>query len=333
MGAPLALAAIALRHPQAETFVTETAAALAPESRTIQLTPQDRTPRLGRNALFSIALSLAVIAVVFHEMDGLDMRHLSAMIPASPAFWAVFAASYLITPASEWLIFRRLWRIPAAGLIALLRKKVYNELLLGYLGEAYFYTWARRRVSLDAAPFGAVKDVAILSAMTGNGVTIALLAIMVPFVGTARLGLGQGALDTRMITLSLGVMVLLSAVAMLFRRRVFTLPRAELSMIAQVHLGRIALTTLFNALLWHLALPEVQLSLWLFLATLRLLVSRLPLIPNKDLLFAGVAVLALGLEQDIGALMTLMAGLILAAHLLLGGLLAIRDLTVPEQPA
>lgn len=308
--------------------MTETAAVLAPDTPAIQLTPQDRNPRLGRNALFSIALSLAVIAAVFHEMGGLDMRRLLAMVPESPVFWAVFAASYLVTPASEWLIFRRLWGIPGAGMLALLRKKVYNELLLGYLGEAYFYTWARRRVSLDAAPFGAVKDVAILSAMAGNGVTIALLAVMVPIVGTTRLGL-----DASMVTLSLGMLVVVSAIAMVFRRRVFTLPRAELTMITQIHLGRIALTTLFNAMLWHLVLPEVQLSWWLFLATLRLLVSRLPLIPNKDLLFAGVAVLALGREQDIGALMTLMAGLILAAHLLLGGMLAIKDLTAPEQPA
>lgn len=305
--------------------MTETAAVLAPDAPAIQLTPQDRNPRFGRNALFSVALSLAVIAAVFHELGGLDVRHLSAMVPSSGAFWTVFAASYLVTPASEWLIFHRLWSIPGSGMIALLRKKVYNELLLGYLGEAYFYTWARRRVSLDAAPFGAVKDVAILSAMTGNAVTLALLAVMIPVVGTTRLGL-----DTGMITLSLGVMVLVSAIAMILRRRVFTLPRADLVMIARVHLGRIVLTTLFNAVLWHLVLPEVQLSWWLFLATLRLLVSRLPLVPNKDLLFAGVAVLALGHQQDIGALMTLMAGLILAAHLLLGGILAIRDLAAPE---
>lgn len=314
--------------PFAETFVTETAAILAPDAPALQLTPQDRDPRRGRNAAFSIILSLAVVAAVFHELGGLDLRNLIAMVPATPGFWVVFALSYLVTPASEWLIFRRLWGIPGSGMLALLRKKVYNELLLGYLGEAYFYTWARRRVALGATPFGAVKDVAILSAMTGNGVTMALLAVMVPVMGTTRLGL-----DSRMMTLSLGVLLVVSAAALLLRRRVFSLPQADLVMITQIHFGRIALTTLFNALLWHLVLPEVQLSWWLFLATLRLLVSRLPLIPNKDLLFAGVAVLALGHERDIGALMTLMAGLILAAHLVLGALLAGRDLAIPEQSA
>ena len=308
--------------------MSEPAAILANDTAAIELTPLDRKSNRGRNALFSVVLSLAVIATVFHELSRLDIHHVLGMIPISPGFWIVFAAAYFVTPASEWVIFRRLSTIPPAGILALLRKKVYNELLLGYLGEAYFYTWARRRVSLDAAPFGAVKDVAILSAMAGNGVTVLLLVVMLPMIGSTQLGL-----DAHMLTLSLGVILMISVAATIWRRRVFTLPRAELSMIMQVHLARIGLSTVLSALLWHIVLPDVPLSWWLYLATLRQLVSRLPLVPNKDLLFAGVAVVALGHERDIGALMALMAGLILAAHLVLGSLLAINDLANPEKPA
>lgn len=306
--------------------MSEPVAALATDVAGIELTPQDRKSNRGRNAIFSLVLSLAVIAVVVHEMGRLDLNHVLGLIPLTPGFWLVFAASYFVTPASEWIIFHRLWSIPADGFLALLRKKVYNELLLGYLGEAYFYTWARRRVSLDAAPFGAVKDVAILSAMTGNGVTMVLLAVMLPVLGSSQLGL-----DTHMLTLSLGVILALSIAAMIWRRRVFSLPRRELAMITQMHLVRIVLSTVLSAVLWHLVLPAVPLSWWMYLATLRLLVSRLPLVPNKDLLFAGIAVVALGHERDIGALMALMAGLILTAHLLLGSALAINDLANPEK--
>ena len=314
--------------------MSEPTAALAPEmpaitiAPAIELTPQDRNPHRGRNAIFSILLSLAVIAMVIHEMGGVNVPHLARMVPVNPAFWFIFAAYYLVTPASEWFIFRRLWHIPPAGFLALLRKKVYNELLLGYLGEAYFYTWARRRVSLNAAPFGAVKDVAILSAMTGNAVTMALLVMMLPMLGASQLGL-----DSRPLTLSLGLILAISLLAMVFRRRVFTLARSELTMITQVHLARIVLSTVFLAMLWRMVLPQVPLSWWLYLSTLRLLVSRLPLMPNKDLLFAGIAVVVLGHERDIGALMTLMAGLILATHLLLGSAVAINDLANPEKRA
>jgi hypothetical protein len=62
---------------------------------------------------------------------------------------------------------------------------------------------------------------------------------------------------------------------------------------------------------------------WLLLSALRLLLSRLPLLPNKDIVFAGLAVFLIGHDVQIGALMTMMASLILATHLMVGlGLVA-----------
>jgi hypothetical protein len=96
-------------------------------------------------------------------------------------------------------------------------------------------------------------------------------------------------------------------------------------MVFTVHLFRILATTILSAFLWHLVLPGVALGWWLILATIRLLIGRLPFIPNKDVVFAGIAVLALG-EVEISALMALMAGLILAAHVLVGLSFAFADL-------
>ena len=292
----------------------------------IELTPHDRPAHGMRNAVLTMLFSLAVIAVVMHEAGGLDAARLMMMVPANPVFWLVFIASYLVTPASEWMIFHRLWNIPSSGFVALLRKKVYNELLLGYLGEAYFYTWARRKVSFTAAPFGAVKDVAILSAMAGNAVTLLLVASVLPLARNIAT-----AFDQRMLLISLGVILIITLAATVLRRRVFTLARPDLMMIARWHILRIAVSAVLSAILWHLVLPAVPLMWWLYLAALRLLVSRLPLMPNKDLLFAGVAILVVGPEQDIGALMTMMAGLILMIHLVLGSAIAANDLANPEK--
>ncbi|MFX8381742.1 hypothetical protein ABTL77_20290, partial [Acinetobacter baumannii] len=84
-------------------------------------------------------------------------------------------------PFADWVIFRRLWGIPASGIFPLLKKLIGNELLpINYVGEVYFYDWARRHVKIDASPFGAVKDVAILSALAGNVVTVIMLALTWP---------------------------------------------------------------------------------------------------------------------------------------------------------
>ncbi len=306
---------IATRQP-----LVSTASPLA----SFALQPQDRDPRLSWGAIVSGALSFALIVVIVHQFAGFRFAELHKLLPASPLFWMMFVVFYLVSPVSEWVIFRRLWAIPASGLAALLRKKVYNELLLGYLGEAYFYGWARQRVEMTSAPFGAVKDVAILSAMAGNLVTLGLLIAMWPFIHMTALGI-----DSRLLFLSLGVILLISLAATVLRERVFSLPRHDLVFIMWQHVLRIALTIGFWALLWHLALPVVALSWWLYLATLRMLVSRLPLVPNKDLIFAGVAVFTLGREADIASLMALMAGIIVIAHVVVGIAIALADLALP----
>jgi hypothetical protein len=293
----------------------------APLDATPLLRPQDRSQRGSGAHLLSSILSLLVIAAVIYQVRGVDLRTIVALVPASATFWVIFVVGYLVPPAADWLIFRRLWQVGPAAFAALVRKLVYNELLLGYLGEAYFYAWARRRVRLDAAPFGAVKDVAILSAMAGNISTLSMLAMAWPLASATQLGL-----QTRPLVLSLTVVLLTSMAALLWRQQIFSLSRQQLRFIFVIHIGRIATVTALSALLWHLILPHVPLLWWLLLATIRQLISRLPFVPNKDIVFAGLAVFILGREVEIASLLTLMAGLILLTHLLVGSAFAATDL-------
>ncbi len=282
-------------------------------------------PRIRGFAILPMIFTALIAAAVVLELRGMDVWRVMGLVPRSPAFWIVFACFYLTGPVCEWAIYRRLWQIPAEGFVALLRKLVCNELLLGYLGEAYFYTWARRKSAMTDAPFAAIKDVSILSAMAGNGVTLALLAIVWPIVRSTPLGLQNGP-----IVMSLAVVLATSIAAMAFRRRIFSLDRSDLGFILRMHLTRIAVSTGLTAWLWHMALPDVAITWWLFLVCLRLLISRLPFMPNKDVVFAAVAVFALGHETDIAALMTMMASAILLAHLAVGAVVVASGLVRPE---
>ena len=274
-------------------------------------------------ALASMAVSLALLIAVALQFRDLDMAELMRLLPLSPVFWLAFAGYYLALPISEWVIYRRLWNFPAAGFGALLRKLVSNELLLGYLGEAQFYAWVRGRGTVDETPFAAIKDITILSALTGNLATLVMLALAWPFVSVGQLGLqGQTAFA------ALGVVLLTSLAILLFRQKLFTLPRRELWFISAVHLVRIAAVLLLSAVMWNAVLPAVVLTLWLVLATLRQLISRLPLMPNKDVVFAGITVLLLGNSAQVAALMAMMAVLLLVTHLAVGtvfGLLGLFD--------
>lgn len=269
-------------------------------------------------------VSLLILGAVAWQLRSIDLAALRALLPASLAFWVVFAVYYLAGPASEWVIFRRLWRLPVEGFGALLRKFVSNEILLGYLGEVYFYAWARRNARITAAPFGAIKDVTILSALTGNIVTLLMVAIAAPLFGALHLGIDGFAFAGSTIFILLS-----SAVVLVFRRRLFTLPRREVRIVAVIHIARILATTLLAALMWHLLLPAVALSWWVLLGTLRQLLSRLPFLPNKDLVFAGLAAFLVGSDAQIVSAMTLMASLVLGAHLLVGASLGLSGLVRP----
>jgi hypothetical protein len=281
---------------------------------TAPLAHSDRGWTWWAGAVFSVA----ILAAVLWQVRSVSITDMIALVPRTPGFWLAFLAAYFSAPLMDWLIFRRLWKIPAAGFAALLRKLIGNELLLGYIGEVYFYTWARRRTGMTTAPFGAIKDVAILSALMGNVVTLAMLVLAAPLLSTMRFGI-----DAETLIASIAVVLVTSSAMLLFRRKLFSLPAPELRFVSGMHLVRIGLTTGFNALAWHLVLPEVGMQWWLLLSALRLLLSRLPLLPNKDIVFAGLAVFLIGHDVQIGALMTMMASLILGTHILVGlGLVA-----------
>jgi hypothetical protein len=275
----------------------------------------------GWQRWLSGGISLALLVTILFKLSSFGFARAWATIPESPYFWAAFVAYYVALPGSEWLIFKRLWNIPAAGFTALLRKLVSNEVLLGYSGEVYFYTWARRHAQLVAAPFGAIKDVSILSALAGNLMTLAMLALAWPLIGqVAPQFHGQA------VFLSATVIVAMSVAVFLLKNKILSLPSRDLWFIFAVHIARLVVTTLMSGLLWHIALPGEPLGWLVLLATLQLLVTRLPFIPNKDLVFASLAVFLIGHDSEVTALIAMIATTILATHLIIGGVLAIADL-------
>jgi len=277
----------------------------------------------GRNwqRWLSMAISAALLVAIATHLERLGSARLWAAIPVAPGFWVAFAAYYLALPASEWVIFRRLWNLPAIGFTALLRKLVSNEVLMGYSGELAFYGWARRKSGLTSAPFGAIKDVSILSAFAGNIVTLGMMAVAWPLLG--RFHFGPVAHE---VGLSLALVIGLSLLIGFFNRRIFSLPPADLRFIFGVHVLRLAATTTLVGLMWHFALPNVGLSLWVMLAAMHLLVTRLPFVPNKDLVFAGVALFVIGHNSQVAELIALIATMILTAHVAIGTVLAVSDL-------
>ena len=289
----------------------------------------DTEPLIARRsswtALFRLAISVAVLATAFVQLGHIDLVELRAVLPTQPIFWLFGILYFLSVPIADFVIFRRLLGIPPAGFAALIGKQVANEMLIGYSGELYFYAWAQRHARLTASPFGAVKDVAILSALAGNAVALLLLILAIPLIDPLISVLDSN-VQLNNVWLSVGFLLATSFLIILFRTRVFSLPRRLLFWVATIHVARIALAITVIMAMWVVALPGVEWQWWVFLAIVRLLIGRMPFLPNKDLVFAAFAVLAIGQDDAISALLALMGGMVTALYILSAFGLALNEL-------
>ena len=263
-------------------------------------------------SIIGAVLTLAMLFGLGRELFHSGLAGLTRTVPRNPLFYVAFSGVYFMLPVFDYLIFRKLWRIPIGGLPALINKRIANEVVLGYSGEAYFYAWARSHAKFVAAPFGAVKDVSILSAIAGNALTLAMIAIALP--------VGRNLIPPEMMGYvygSLAVVIGMSLPFLIFSKRVFSLNRRQLWWVFGAHIVRAILGSTCLALAWHFALPSVSIGVWAFLSAGRLLFSRLPLLPNKDLLFANFAILFIGQEGALSNLIAFTAAAVLLVHIVL----------------
>jgi hypothetical protein len=270
-------------------------------------------------------ITAVMIVVLGKQLLDTGLAGLSRALPRNPFFYLFFTAYYFSPVIGDYVIFHRLWKIPAAGFAALIRKRVASD-MIGYSGEAYFYTWARQRSTMIAAPFGAVKDVSILSAIAGSAVTLAVLVVALPFV--------MGSLDDAQLGIvgwSAVVIFAMSLPFLIFSKRVFSLDRRTLWFIFAVHCARVLGGAVLVAITWHFGLVSISLATLLLLSALRMLVSRLPMVPNKDLFFATIAGMSAGEHAALTQMLAIVAAMILVVHAALIIALAFAGLFTRER--
>ena len=260
----------------------------------------------------SIVASLVVTAIVVYALRDTDWAMLRPALTASAPFWIVFAINYLHAPVADTAIFSRLWGARPGLFAALVRKQVLNALVVPYAGEALLLDWARRH---DIRAFGGVKDAAILSALAGS---IATFALVLPLWAPLSAALD---LQPSSLLASIGLLSAIPFAALAKREAVFALPGAELLRIGAIHSARVFANIALLAACWHLLLPSASLQSWLLLAAARMVVSRLPLIPNKEIALAAVALAMFPHDHAVAGVIAVTGVMLTVAHaLVLAGL-------------
>ncbi|MEL6704091.1 MAG: hypothetical protein AAF089_08785 [Bacteroidota bacterium] len=236
-------------------------------------------------------LSALVIGLLVYQLLQVGVGEVLRALPTSPLFYVLIVMGYLLLPASEALIYRVLWGVPATrGVWLMLKKRVYNQHLVDYSGEAFLYAWARTATDReDKLLFQDVRDVNILSNVSSLLVALVLLGGMVlgglvdleALVGTAQaqtwIGVGL-------------VVVLVVALVIAFRQFLFSMRAGLAWQVFGIHTTQRILLYTVRLWQWVVGVPAVTWGVWFPLLCASVVVDRLPLLPNKDLFFVGAGV-------------------------------------------
>lgn len=274
---------------------------------------------LGRWKLpLRVAFIAAMAGFIGWQLWRIGPVALVAEIPTNPLFYLLYWAGFAVLPISEMLIFGTIWpTAPRAPFWALVRKRVLNNVVLGYSGDVWFALWARRRLGLpDRRLIAGLKDSSLLSGAASAVITAGIVLVFVLS--------GQGDLLARAIgerpsgtwvDLSVAAVALAVVAALIIRfgRRILWIGGRAAARVFGIHVARIGLVQLAQVLQWMVVLPMVPFETWLLFLTVQLLVNQLPFVPNRDLLFLAIGV---ELTGSMGVNEAAMAAMFVAAALL-----------------
>lgn len=264
-----------------------------------------------------IAFFVGMIVWMTVQVHAIGWSEVLASLPVNPLFYILFVIGFLILPASEILVFRTIFGRPLPGGFPIyIRKRILNSALVGYSGEVYLFVWLRRVIELPNKTIAlGLKDNAILSALASGFVTLVLLVAFAA-AGDARRIVAW--LNPGPALLIAGLMGAIFLAPLLFRVRaqLIAMPMRQMLQVMAIHSARIVLTVLLQATQWAVVLPQEPWSVWLVFLTAQMVISRLPIIPNRDLLFLSAA---LEMSGAIAGPREAMAGLLLAGGALTQG--------------
>jgi hypothetical protein len=269
---------------------------LGPESGFLAWLAAGRAGRIGIQ-LLRWGIPLILLVIIGRRLTALGWHEIWSARPSSLGFYILLVLQFFLQPFGDYLVYRNLWGVAnTPPMKVILRKRLLNTFMLDYSGEAFFYFWAQARLKLAPGMLvHGIKDSNLLSG--GAGLLMVYLMLL------ALLALGglhiPASLNTHgwLYALVGSVPLILCAVLVLGHRKLTQLSPGQIATTFGIHFSRSALVLVVEFGLWQLsgALPSAIAGLQ-FVA-LRLVVTRLPLVPNKDLIFLGAGIAAAGMAS------------------------------------
>ncbi|MEM1093157.1 MAG: hypothetical protein AAGJ10_01020 [Bacteroidota bacterium] len=279
------------------------------------------------------AVLIGILAYLVYRLSDIGWGEVWANRPTAPLFYGLFVLLYLSIPIGEVFIYGYLWPKPKLRWLPMfIKKRVYNKDVMGYSGEVYLFMALQDRVAQGKRAIARiVRDVNVLSVVASTFVALVLLAL---FLTQGRLSLSMLGLDRTGLLIGAVVVIAVGVGAWQFRRHLFSLTRRQSLVLLGIFCTRLVLAQIVQIAMWRVALPEVELSVWFTYAAVGLILSRIPFLPNQDLIFLGLGVELSGLldvpESGIAAVLLTTSVLDKMLNATLFGIFSFAD---PKTPA
>ncbi len=261
---------------------------------------------------------VAILAYLGYQFTDIGWRRVWGSLPTTPWFYILLLLMYATLPLTEVVLYGRIWKADASTLLpALLRKRVLNNDVLGYSGEAYFSLWAHRHTPLGYRKiFKTIKDNTIISSVASTSVAFLLLAV---FFLSGQIELLTQYLPGNPSTFAAGIaiVILVVSVGVNFRRTIFSLPPSILLFVGAGHLTRFILNNGLQVTQWAVVIPGVSAGTWITLLALHIAINQVPFVPSRGLVFMSAGV---GLSGPLQIPEAPLASMLLAQSLLDRGL-------------
>ena len=268
---------------------------------------------MGKQAIriVRILIFLGITGLLIAQLAGLGWAEVLRNLPVEPWFYVLFVLLYVSLPVAETLMYRVTWKYDVLRAFpAFIKKRIYNRDVVGYAGEVYFFTWAKDHAGVpkrEAAE--TIRDNNILSSVSSTLVSVGMLAL---FLSAGRLSLES--LIGRPTMAWFVIAALLIAVLVLvwtrFRRFLFSMKWKHAGIIFGIQVGRLVIGQMLQIGQWAVVMPDVSLDIWFTYAAISIILTRIPFLPNQQLIFTS---LGIGLSGELGVAKAAVSGMLIMA--------------------
>lgn len=251
-----------------------------------------RSP-LGKSLLrwFRRIFIAGILTWLFYQITKVGWGSVWNSLPTNPLFYLLFLLNYLSLPVFEIFIYRLTWNFEMLkSLPVFMLKKGYNKDVLGYSGEFYFYLWARKVLDVgDAYILKIIKDNNIISSIASTLISVVLLAA---FLYTGQIKIMDWLANQNQVYVYGGpiLLILLTAAFIRFRHYVISMPMKTALTIFGIQNLRLLMIHAVNLLMYIIVIPQTPFYVWFTLIAIEIILSRIPFLPNRDLIFTGVGI-------------------------------------------